>query len=136
VGENQAAIENSYATGSVGGNISSTAIGGLVGNNVGTIGESYSTGTVRDTGTYVGGLIGVDGMPAGNITDSYWDTDTSGIKSLSQGAGIPANDPGVTGLTTAQFQSGLPAGFDPNIWAENPNINGGLPYLLANPPVK
>ena len=42
--------------------------------------------------------------------------------------------PGITGLTTAQLQSGLPAGFDPSIWAESPNINGGLPYLITNPP--
>jgi hypothetical protein len=34
------------------------------------------------------------------------------------------------------LQSGLPAGFDPAIWAESANMNGGLPYLLANPPSK
>ena len=27
-------------------------------------------------------------------------------------------------------------GFDPNIWAENPKINNGFPYLIANPPPK
>jgi len=43
---------------------------------------------------------------------------------------------GITGLTTQQLQSGLPTGFDPKIWAENPNINNGLPYLIANPPPK
>ena len=36
-----------------------------------------------------------------------------------------ANDPDITGLTTAQFQSGLPAGFDPTVWREKSNINGG-----------
>ncbi|MGH6889550.1 MAG: hypothetical protein ACREHF_10180 [Rhizomicrobium sp.] len=41
---------------------------------------------------------------------------------------------GVTGLTTSQFQSGLPVGFDPKIWAEEANVNNGLPYLTANPP--
>jgi hypothetical protein len=45
-----------------------------------------------------------------------------------------ANNPGVTGLTTEQLQSGLPEGFDPSIWGESADINGGLPYLLANPP--
>jgi hypothetical protein len=50
------------------------------------------------------------------------------------GAGNIANDPGITGLSTAQLQSGLPAGFDPTVWGENANINSGLPYLLANPP--
>jgi hypothetical protein len=28
----------------------------------------------------------------------------------------------------------LPKGFDPSIWSENTNVNGGLPYLLALPP--
>ena len=28
----------------------------------------------------------------------------------------------------------LPAGFDRRIWKENPSINNGLPYLIANPP--
>jgi hypothetical protein len=84
----------------------------------------------------VGGLVGYDGSPPGSITNSYWDTDTSGITNLGQGAGNIANDPGITGLTTAQFQSGLPAGFDPKVWAEKSNIDDGFPYLLANKPVK
>jgi hypothetical protein len=41
---------------------------------------------------------------------------------------------GITGETTAQLQAGLPAGFDPTIWAESPSINNGLPYLINNPP--
>jgi hypothetical protein len=42
----------------------------------------------------------------------------------------------VTGLTSQQLKSGLPAGFDPCIWAEDKKINNGFPYLIANPPVK
>ena len=136
-GANGSVIVNSYATGTVAGKGGSE--GGLVGGNGidATISFSYSTGSVSGgTGSYVGGLIGIDDSPAGSITDAYWDTDTSGITNLSQGAGNIANDPGITGMTTAQFQSGLPAGFDPGIWAEKSNINGGLPYLLANPPPK
>ncbi len=45
-----------------------------------------------------------------------------------------ADPPGITGLTDAQLKSALPAGFDPNVWGQNPNINNGWPYLLANPP--
>jgi hypothetical protein len=82
----------------------------------------------------VGGLIGDDGSQSGSLSDDYWDTTTSGITNLSQGAGNEANDPGITGLTTVQFQAGLPAGFDPSVWGENENIINGLPYLLANPP--
>jgi hypothetical protein len=40
----------------------------------------------------------------------------------------------VTGLTTKQFKSGLPEGFEPPIWAEKKTINNGYPYLLGNPP--
>lgn len=131
-------IEDSYAAGAVvGGN--DTSIGGLVGTNQGgnqdsTISFSYSTGAVNGgTGSMVGGLIGADGAPPGSLTDTYWDTETSG---QNQGAGNVANDPGITGLTTAQFQSGLPAGFNPKIWNEKSNTDDGFPYLLANKPGK
>ena len=140
VGINDGPISSSYASGAVTAEGNYSYVGGLVGQNDvdGTIASAYSTGAVGggETGSVVGGLIGYDGAQAGSLTDTYWDTDTSGISSLSQGAGNISNDPGITGLTTAQFQSGLPAGFDPAIWAENPNINGGMPYLLANSPPK
>jgi len=55
------------------------------------------------------------------------------ITNLGQGAGNIGNDPGISGLATAQFQSGLPAGFDPSTWAEDSNITNGLPYLIHNP---
>jgi len=45
-----------------------------------------------------------------------------------------ANYPEITGLTTQQLQSGLPNGFGPKIWAQDPNIDDGLPYLRSNPP--
>jgi hypothetical protein len=60
--------------------------------------------------------------------------DSSGIDDPGEGAGTPRNDPGITGLTDAQLKSALPAGFDPNVWGQSPNINNGWPYLLANPP--
>ena len=91
-------------------------------------------GTGADTG--IGGLIGEDDAQSGSLDATYWDTDTSGVTNLSQGAGNIANDPGITGLTTAQFQSGLPQGFDPKVWAEKANIIDGFPYLLTNPPSK
>jgi hypothetical protein len=137
VGESTAAIANSYATGAVTVGAKSL-VGGFAGYYAGPSGFSitacYSTGAVNGgTASYIGGLIG-DDSNQGQIADSDWDTDTSGITDLGQGVGNIENFPGVTGLTTAQFQSGLPAGFDPAVWAENSNINGGLPYLIANPP--
>jgi hypothetical protein len=129
-------IDNCYATGaaSVG---KDGYVGGLVSVNGFTITNSYSAGApVGGAGSYIGGSLGFDEGAMYGATESgiYWDTTTSGITNLSQGAGNIANDPGITGETSAQLQAGLPAGFDPTIWAENPSINTGLPYLIANPP--
>jgi hypothetical protein len=136
VGYNQnGAIQNSYAIGA------STAasneyVGGLVGyeDAASSIADSYSSGAVTGgSGTDIGGLLGYDNSGQAN-TDAYWDTTTSGISNLSQGAGNIANDAGITGRTTAQLQAGLPAGFATSIWTEKATINGGLPYLIALPP--
>jgi len=129
-----ATIENCYATGSVSGIDRTGDIGGFVGeneNNGSSVSSSYSIGTVSAKGKHhaVGGFDGVD---QGIIANSYWDTETSG---QNNGSG-DGNETGLTGLTTAQFQSGLPAGFDPSIWAQNANVNNGFPYLKANPPPK
>jgi hypothetical protein len=130
VGENAGGIVNSYATGAVKG---SSNEGGLVGINGGTISDAYSTGSVSGKG-FVGGLIGDDASPSGSITDAYWDTTTSSITNLDQGAGNIKDDPGIVGLTSKQLRSGLPQGFDSSVWTEKHRINSGFPYLLALPP--
>lgn len=131
VGNNVGNVEETYSTGPSSGQWA----GGLVGSNKasGTISQSYSTGEVSGS-EYSGGLIGNDVAPGGSMKKTYWNTTTSGITNPGQGAGNIANDPGIKGKTTAQLQSGLPKGFSRSIWAEDPNINGGLPYLIANPP--
>jgi trimeric autotransporter adhesin len=64
VGVNLGTVSNSYSTGSVTGNIS---VGGLVGTNAGTVSNSYSTGNITsDTG--VGGLVGANN---GTLSNSY-----------------------------------------------------------------
>ncbi len=133
-------ISNTYSSGAVSGG-SGSYVGGLVGAIVATdsdfptIKTSYSTGTVTGTGArYLGAFIGGAEYGTGTIADDYWDTTTSGITNLSEGAGNVPNLPGITGLSSAQLQAGLPAGFDPGIWGESANVNGGLPYLLALPP--
>ncbi len=130
VAYNYGQVVDSYSTGQVG-KSSINGAGGLVGEvHGGSISTSYSTGLVR--GTKAGGLIGVDATS--NNTAAYWDLDTSGVNDPHQGAGNVSDDKGLTGLTDAQLKSGLPDGFDPKIWASDPNINNGYPYLLANPP--
>jgi hypothetical protein len=94
---------------------------------------SYSTGSPsNDGGQYVGGLLGYDA--GGGYEDDYWDRTTSGIEDKSQGAGNVPNVPSIKGLTSKRLRHGLPPGFDPAVWVENPNINDGFPYLIANPP--
>lgn len=126
---NEGTIINSYASGPVSGVRRSFDVGGFVGVNYGATETSYSTGFVQGRHGDVGGFFGED---QGSADSSYWDTDTSGTD-IGSGDG---NESGITGLTTEQFQSGLPAGFDPKIWAEKSTLNNGLPYLVANPPSK
>ena len=85
----EATIRASYATGSVDGGTA----GGLVGHvyDEGMITASYATGRVD--GSRKGGLVGDD--EGGTVTNSYWDTRTSG-----QGSGSPGS-----GRTTSQLQS-------------------------------
>ncbi len=137
LGENSGAIADSYATGAV--NARKQIAGGLVGSNdlTATIDRSYSSGSVTGAkNTIIGGFIGSDGTKGlnGALTFDYWDTTTSGITDPSQGAGEPKNDPGITGLSDQALKSGLPSGFDKAVWAQSSKINGGLPYLIANPP--
>jgi hypothetical protein len=126
-------ITNSYATGAV--SVYSGEMGGLAGHNTGKITSAYSTGHLASRGgaPYVGGLVGYDNSSAG-ISNAYWDLGTSGVSDPAEGAGYPSNDPGITGLTTDQFKSELPNGFDSKIWGEKKRFNNGYPYLLANPP--
>ena len=130
-----AKIENSYAAGAVSDDANGNA-GGLVGymqDTATTIATSYSTGLISSGGN-AGGLLGYDNDRVGPKSDAYWDLDTSGIGDPAKGAGNVQNDPGITGLTDAQLKSGLPSGFDPNVWGQSASINNGYPYLLANPP--
>ena len=86
----EATIRASYATGSVDG----SPAGGLVGHvyDEGMISASYATGRVSG-GSRKSGLVGDD--EGGTVTNSYWDTRTSG-----QGSGSPGS-----GRTTSQLQS-------------------------------
>ena len=90
----EATIRASYATGSVDGGTA----GGLVGHvyDEGIISASYATGRVA--GFRPGGLVGDN--EGGTVTNSYWDTRTSG-----QGSGSPGSGRTTSQLTTSQLQS-------------------------------
>jgi hypothetical protein len=119
-------VSNCYSTGSVQAGSDRDKVGGLIG-YAKSVSVSYSIGPVSGTKSKIGGLFGRGDKSS--IQD-YWDVDTSGTK---QACG---NDrcTGVTGLTTEEFKSALPDGFDTKIWGQSPNTNSGYPYLLANPP--
>ncbi len=128
IGYDNGDTENAYATGAVSGAMNAQ-IGGFAGSAAATVKSSYSTGAVSGgMGGTIGGFLG--GNDSSTLSDCYWDTTTSGT---DQGTGN-GNVTGLTGLTTGQLQSGLPDGFSGTVWAESPSINGGLPYLVANPP--
>jgi len=85
VGRNTGTITDSYATGAVEGDyLLGSYNGGLVGTNSGTITDSYATGAVE--GRYTGGLVAAN-AGTGTITNSFWDTQTSGQSSSAGGTG-------------------------------------------------
>jgi len=147
VGSSAFSIENSYSKSSVIGN---NKVGGLIGfvgwldsSHVGSIKRSYSTGAVSGDAN-VGGLVGYKEWNYGSVLLSYWDTQTSGQSTsagteivyflLSDSTSISAT--GATGKTTAQMKTqGTFTDWNfTNIWAINPTINNGYPYLRNNPP--
>lgn len=96
-------ILDSYSTssiilGGVGG-----SIGGLVGIASGTIQNTYSSGLVQ-VGTpdvaSVGGLLGT--LSSGTVSNSFWDTTTSGLSTSAGGTGINT----AAMMTTSTFNTG------------------------------
>ena len=92
LGLNEGHIVNCFSTCLTSGK---TQVGGLVGSNgynISQVTNSYSSGLVNGE-SYVGGLIGLNVY--GFVTNSFWDTQTSG-QTTSDGG---------TGLTTAEMQN-------------------------------
>ena len=79
-GSNSGTVTATYATGRVAGDFET---GGLIGRNTGDVDISYATGLVSGRST-IGGLVGRN-SGSGRITDSYWDSDTSGRTTGSYG---------------------------------------------------
>ncbi len=53
-------------------------VGGLVGQNGGTISNAYATGSVTGDTINVGGLVGSNDLTIGIISNSFWDTISTG----------------------------------------------------------
>lgn len=135
-------IADSYARGAVRthGGIG-IGVGGVIGFGRGnTVTNAYATGTVQDGGTppldhvAIGGFVGVTDSVHGGYSNAYWDIDTSGTTAACGKPRSNSTCPAITGLSDAALKAGLPAGFDPAIWTQDPAINDGYPYLRNNPP--
>jgi uncharacterized protein (TIGR02145 family) len=110
-------INNCYSMGDIYGG---DYFGGLVGRNESsTISNSYSVGWVSQNGT-CGGLVGVSN---GTVTNSFWDTETSGQATSAEGVG----------KSTAEMKAystffGNSWDFD-GVWGINATDNEGYPFL-------
>ena len=106
---NRGSIINSYATGNVEGNCAGGIAGQIQGNS--SLSNSYATGKVTGT-TFAGGIAG---WSAGNISNSFYDTDKTGqSNAFGYQRGSLSN---VKGLTTSEMQDSANwTGWDTSIW--------------------
>jgi len=123
-------IKNCYSTGNVSGN---EVVGGFLGNcyggHEGEVSFCYSNGKVTGTGDDIGGFVGDGHGSWSDITNCFWDIETSGQTTSSDG----------TGLTTEKMKqdtSFLNTGWDficeltngvEDVWGMNEKTNNGYP---------
>jgi hypothetical protein len=140
VGGNEGTITNSYATGAVSGMGEGGTIGGLVGSNgdrANGITNCYATGAVSVSGgdLMIGGLIGLTLLQLDIMAYNYWDIQTTS-QSVGASTGFGPGENGIFGRTTAEMmlqETYINWDFEV-VWAIDPNINDGYPYLRDNPP--
>ena len=127
-----AEITSSYSTARV--SSANNDVGGLVGRVDGssTITNSYSTGRVTGSGD-VGGLVG--DLASGTVTDSYWDTVSSGQSSSAGGSGVAGKTP--RELQTVTDYSGIYANWNANLdgeaGADDPwHFGNGMQYPMLD----
>lgn len=147
-------ISNSYATGSVTSSGSFTYYAaGLVGYNgqYSTISNSYATGSIGGSGIssyYGGGLVGYDYI--GSISNSFWDTETTGQVLSAGGTGKTTEEMKEVATFTETDTIGLDTPWDfvgnpyddigtEDLWNIDGINNNGYPYFswqsLNEPPV-
>ncbi|MGG1947271.1 filamentous hemagglutinin N-terminal domain-containing protein [Trinickia sp. NRRL B-1857] len=104
VGENDGTISQSYATGPASGLHPGGYAEGLVYRNKGAISQSFITGAVFQNPFDGGSPVAIAGNNTGGASaDNYWNVQTTGV--TNGGGGVPASH----GLTTAQMSD--PASF-------------------------
>jgi hypothetical protein len=125
--DNIVIVSDCYARGNATGTANN--VGGLVGRNSGsTIKRTYATGVAYSSGTY-GGIIGSNENNAA-ISNSFWDTTTSG---LSSGYGSNSGTFSATGETTALMKTQstfTDASWDfSTVWTIQSGTNDGYPFI-------
>ncbi|TVP43871.1 MAG: hypothetical protein EA341_17425, partial [Mongoliibacter sp.] len=143
VSNNNARIENAYATGKVEATVMNfdAQAGGLIGSfdrratvvNSYAVGEVFIDATSNGAGGLFGSLIGGSTSVAENVTSSYWNTETSG-HDLGIGVGDEDNSTGVIGKTTAELKqqstfNGWDFTAETGVWKINPEGFFSYPYL-------
>ena len=109
-------ISSCYSRGNV---IGDQYSGGLAGSNSGTINKSYCAASLLG-GCFTGG---VTGQNTGSIINSLWDMDASGQTYSSGGIGKTTEE-----MKTQSTYTDTGWDFS-TIWAMDPAINDGYPYL-------
>ena len=134
--------QDSYAIGNVTdtGGLASPSIGGFagaIGFNV-TLGRTYATGlvTAPDATVGAGGLVGLISIPISSliarsmkVTDSYWDTQTSGQVASAGGEGKTTAE--MTSISTYTSWSIAEGYGSSKIWGICSDVNSGYPYLTS-----
>jgi hypothetical protein len=116
--DNASTIHRSYATGNVtvGGSLNlNFNAGGLVGENLGGITESFATGDVVTAGNTAGGLVGYN---EGSVTDAYA---TGSVSSAAYAGGLIGEQSG-SGSVTHAYATGPVVAIDGN--------DGGIAGLI------
>jgi hypothetical protein len=135
---NYGKVFNCYSRGHVNGN---TSVGGLIGAiYIGLVFNCYSAGFVNGI-NLIGGLIGWSYY--GEVLNSFWDIETSGLKTSVGGTGKTTSEmKNVRTYTDVGWSKGLESPWDfvgnpyddkgnEDIWNIDSNINDGYPYLTT-----
>ncbi len=115
------AISDSYSRAVIDG---AARVGGLVGTlQRGEVARTYSTGRVSGTGSDLGGLVGRN---ADSVSDSYWDTQTSGLTMSAGGMARTTLE-----MTSPHAANTYITWNFINTWIEDTDFsaNDGYPYL-------
>jgi len=121
-------VTDCYSIGRVTGR--DTFVGGLIGRSANSaILNSFSTGYVSGTQLDIGGLTGKHEY--GEVSNCYWNIETSGLNYSAVGEGRTTED------MTFPYAANTYMEWDfTEIWRTDPDhlMNDGYPYLVYNPP--